>query len=712
MMDDPTVTHVGSEVTRAGKYRIVGLIGQGGMGVVYRGIDDDLGRTVALKFVPAELTNNPSAEQRFLREARAASALDHVNIGTIYGVEETEDHRRFIVMAYYEGQNLSQRMQDDTRPLVADEAIGIAVQVARGLAQAHAAGVIHRDIKPSNILLTQQTIVKVVDFGIASMADAAPLTQDGSRMGTPAYMSPEQALGLATDHRSDIWSLAVMTCEMITRQPVFQSDSVPATLFQVVHGDTPALDFLQPELRAVMSKALAKDPEKRFQSMTDFLTALESLQLAMITPLAKPVRRWKLRKGAVLTVTAVLAIIAVGAYVWRTKPFGAKRPAIAGAPSSATEYDKYSQSVDLIRRWDKEGNLDRAIALLTDATTQDPKFALGFARLAEAQRIKYASTGDKTVLETAAANAAHAVQLNGDLAPVQFVLGRIQSLTGKSELAMASFQLALRIDPNDGEANQAIARQYQMMNRPQDAEKSFRRAVALDPDNTLILDSFAIFLFKQGRFQDAITEWQAEIRLAPDNASALINLGAALSETGKIAEAITTYQRALAIQPNYMAFHNLGTQYFRSVRYPEAAEAYRKSLDLKATDFIVWGDLGYAYSWTPGKEKEAKEAFAKAIELGEGARQANPRDSAVASQLALYYAKSGQPSLALARMDTALALLPKGPDVLASAAEMYELLGRRDKALDAAREAIAVGYSRNRFERNPELTKLLQALRQ
>ena len=133
---------------------------------------------------------------------------------------------------------------------------------------------------------------------------------------------------------------------------------------------------------------------------------------------------------------------------------------------------------------------------------------------------------------------------------------------------------------------------------------------------------------------------------------------------------------------------------------------------MKATDHIVWGDLGYAYSWTPGKEHDARQAFAKAIELAEAERQKNPRDAAVVSQLALYYAKSHQPALAQARMDTALALSPKSPDVLASAAEMYELLGRRDKALNAAREAIAAGYSRNRMERNPELTKLLQVLRQ
>ena len=172
------------------------------------------------------------------------------------------------------------------------------------------------------------------------------------------------------------------------------------------------------------------------------------------------------------------------------------------------------------------------------------------------------------------------------------------------------------------------------------------------------------------------------------------------------------FQRAVDLRPNYMAFNNLGTAYFHAARYPEAGEAYRKALGLDGKDPIVWGNLGFVYARTAGKTDDARQAFAKAIELGEAQRKENPRDAAVASHLALFYAKSGQPSLALARIDTAIALLPKSPDIHAAAAEVYELLGRRDKALESVREALALGYTRNRLERNPELTKLLQVLRQ
>src|SRR5487761_2610534 len=716
--DDPPLPHGWSDVRalppRAGKYRIAGRIGQGGMGVVYRAVDDDLGRTVALKFIPPELTDHPSAEQRFLREARAASALDHVNIGTIFGVEETGDHHRFIVMAYYEGQNLSQRIKDEQHPLTPEEAVGIAVQAARGLAEAHAHGVTHRDIKPSNILLTAQGVVKIVDFGLASMSGADQITQTGARMGTPAYMSPEQALGEGADHRSDIWALGVVVCEMITRQQLFQASSVPALLFNVVHNDPPALDLLQPALRKVLSKALAKDRTKRYQSMSEFLAALESLQPGTATPLPAPRRR---RMPRVRTLGALLAVLLVlaasgAAYFWRARIFGPKRPAIAGAPANASVFDKYQQAVDLTKRWDKAGNLEQAIALLTGATTQDPTFALGFARLAEAQRIRSLLTHDKPLMETASRNAEQAARLNGDLATVQVVLGRIQTLHGNNDLALASYERALRIDPNDAEAHQAIARQYEQLGRLKDAEASYQRAVTLDPDSMFIHDSFANFLYRQSRYADAIREWQTVVRIAPDDAAAYVNLGSALDELGRSAEAITMYLRAVELKPNYMAYNNLGAAYIETMRYPEAAEAYQKALELDNKDAMVWGNLASVYSWMKGKDELSRKTFAQAIEIGEAKRKESPRDAFVNSYLALYYAKTGQPELALARIGTALALSPKNSGIQASAAEVYELLGKRAPALQYARKALALGYPRIKLEHNPELAKLMQAMPQ
>lgn len=701
---------------RAGKYRIVGPVGQGGMGVVYRAVDDDLGRTVALKFIPADLIHDKNDSQRFLREARAASALDHVNIGTIFGVEETEDHRRFIVMAFYEGRNLNVRMKDEAQPLSAGEALSIAIQVARGLAEAHARGVIHRDIKPSNILLTAQGTVKIVDFGLATMSGAELLTMPGARLGTPSYMSPEQALGKIADHRSDIWSLAVVLLEMLTRQRVFHADTIPGVLYQVVHGEVPMLEGVPQPLRSILAKALEKDPAKRYQSADDFLSAMEAVHTptAMSPPSAAAVslRTAAPRRRLLVTTTLLpIAIAALTAYLWKAPKAAKSNLPVAGAPASASVFDKYLQGGELMKRWDKEGNLPRAIALLTDATKSDPTFALGFARLAEAHRLSYALSREKPELEAATRCAENAVRLNPELAPVQVAWGRVHALRGNNDLAMASFERAVRIDSNDADAQLAIARQYERLGRIADAETAFQKASSLDPDSIAAHDFYANFLFRQARHADAIREWETVVRIAPDNAVPYVNLGASLNESGRFDEAIKLSQRAIELKPFDMAYSNLGTAYSRTRRYPEAVAAYRKALELSENNYLVWGNLASVYSSMHGVDDQARQTYARAIELAERKRKDNPRDAVVHKNLALYYVKTGNLELAGQRIETALALAAKSREVLAAAAEMYELSGQRTKALVFARKALVEGFPLQQFRDDPELSKLVPFLR-
>lgn len=696
---------------RAGKYRIVGRIGQGGMGVVYRAVDDDLGRTVALKFLPPELGPDSQASQRFVREARAASGLDHPNIGTIFGIEETEDHRRFIVMAFYEGRSLNQRMEDTAQPLTPQEAVSIAMLIARGLAEAHARGVVHRDIKPSNIMLTSQGLVKIVDFGLAAMSDSEQLTMVGSRLGTPAYMSPEQAQGDAVDQRTDIWSLGIVLLEMLTQERVFRADTVASVLYQVVHRDITSLETVDEPLRSVLRRALERDPAKRYATADEFLAALETIapNTVAIRP-AQPARspasshrRWLLA-GA----TLVVAVIAIGgSYAWRAL----RHPSAPGAPRSASVFDKYKQAVELMKRWDKEGNLSRATALLTEATTTDPTFALGFARLAESQRLAYALSRDPAVLDAAAKNADEALRLNPELAPVQVTWGRIQALRQNGDLAMASFERAVRIDPNDADAQLAIARQYERLGRLADADAAFQKAGTLEPDGLASHDFYANFLYRQGRFADAIREWQTAIRIAPDAGPVWVNLGAALSETGRLDEAIQAYTVALGLKPTDMAYNNLGAVYTRTARYPEAVDAFRKAAEMSGANYMFHGNLATSLSRVKGSELQAKESFARAIALGEKARTANPRDASVCRNLASYYARTGNAPLALQRINTALTLAPTSPDIQAGGAEVYVLLGQPQKALELAKKSMALGYSLRRLEQYSELSPLLPKLK-
>ncbi len=185
-----------------GPYRLVREIGCGGMGVVYEAEDARLRRRVAVKLLPPEYSRDYAAKERFLREARAASALDDPNICTVHDIGE-HDGQLYIVMAYYEGQTLKERLASG--PLPVAEARRVAIEVARALARAHEAGIVHRDIKPANVMLTDRGRVKVLDFGIAKMRGDPTLTRTGGSPGTPAYMSPEQARGEAVDGRSDLW---------------------------------------------------------------------------------------------------------------------------------------------------------------------------------------------------------------------------------------------------------------------------------------------------------------------------------------------------------------------------------------------------------------------------------------------------------------------------------------------------------------------------
>ena len=181
------------------------------MGVVYRALDVRLERTVALKFLPEHIVSNSEDKERFLREARFASSLDHPNIGVIHGLEETSTGRSYIVMAFYTGETLAHKMRRGPLPL--GEAVDIAIQIGEGLAAAHAGTVVHRDIKPSNVILTHSGAAKIVDFGLARLASTTGSTQSISTAGTIGYMSPEQTIGKFVDQRTDIWSLGIVLAE-------------------------------------------------------------------------------------------------------------------------------------------------------------------------------------------------------------------------------------------------------------------------------------------------------------------------------------------------------------------------------------------------------------------------------------------------------------------------------------------------------------------
>jgi serine/threonine protein kinase/tetratricopeptide (TPR) repeat protein len=306
-----------------GHYRVVEHLGGGGMGVVYRAEDTKLGRQVALKFLPPEWSRDPDARERFLREARAASALEDSRICTIHDIDETRDGQLFIAMAFYDGETLKKRLQRGR--ISVGQAVEIANQVAEGLEKAHSAGIIHRDIKPANLMLTGRNEVVILDFGLAKLAGDLTLTRPGSSVGTPHYMSPEQTRGDKLDPRTDLWSLGIVLFEMLTGERPFAGDDHVSVARAILDDDPKALRHLgidvPAELAATVCRLLEKDPGRRYQTASELLADLRRIRELMIDSegltLSAPSQPQS-RRAARSVPIVVLAVVVTGvvAVLW------------------------------------------------------------------------------------------------------------------------------------------------------------------------------------------------------------------------------------------------------------------------------------------------------------------------------------------------------------------------------------------------------------
>lgn len=255
-------------------YRIEDRVGGGGMGVIFRARDRLLDRTVVLKFLPPQLSDDKEAKEAFLREAQAASALDHPNICTVYEIGETDDGQLFIAMASYEGETLEQRVEQQG-PLPIEEAVDLVRQAAEGLARSHGRDIVHRDIKPANLFVTEDGRLKILDFGLAKVLGQGS-SLPGLTQGTPAYMAPEQLRGSPPDPRNDLWALGAVLYELLTGRQPFTGESIPEIVARLFEGPPPPLGSLRPEvppgLVQVVERLLCHDLEKRYASCGELLT--------------------------------------------------------------------------------------------------------------------------------------------------------------------------------------------------------------------------------------------------------------------------------------------------------------------------------------------------------------------------------------------------------------------------------------------------------
>ncbi len=342
-------------------YRITEKLGSGGMGDVYRAEDTELGRPVALKFLPRELTLDEVARQRFKHEAQAASSLDHPNVGTIYQILES-DGRSFIAMACYERGSLKERIGEG--PMAIEQAVDVATQIAQGLAKAHEKGIVHRDVKPANIMFAEDDCVKIVDFGLAKLAGQTVLTKSGTTLGTIAYMSPEQARGEGVDHRADLWAIGVILYEMVVGERPFAGDYDQAVVYSILNTEPEPMASRRADvptaLAHVVERALEKEPEHRYQTADEILSDLSRIQQGEGIESASswPVRRSSRRVARPLVWGGFAAAACVALLVLFMWPGSVDR-----APVAIAVLPMVSDSQDGDLEWFTNGMTD---ALITD----------------------------------------------------------------------------------------------------------------------------------------------------------------------------------------------------------------------------------------------------------------------------------------------------------------------------------------------------------
>jgi len=373
----------------------------------------------------------------------------------------------------------------------------------------------------------------------------------------------------------------------------------------------------------------------------------------------------------------------------------------AGGTSQPAANEFYLQGRGFLQRYEQQENLDMAISLFQRAVLEDPRFALAFAGLGEANWRKYELTKNSDFVQEAEENCRRAIELDDQLVPVRITLGIIERGRGFAQQAIASFRRALELDPVNSEALLELAIAFEEVGKLKEAEATYRQAIALKPTVWSAYNNLGVFYYLNGRLGEAETMFRRVVTLTPDNIRGFNNLGVVFLLQGKVQQAREAFEKSLVIRPNADAYSNLGTILYYQGRFREAAAMYENGIALGRDDYQMWGNLGDAYRNLPGSGDKARQAYQTAIELAAKQLPITPADAHLHSSLALYSAKGGQRERSLNEIAQALNLAGRDLTVLFNAALVYELGGMRQQALDALKNYAALSGSLAAVDQDP-----------
>jgi TolB-like protein/Flp pilus assembly protein TadD/predicted Ser/Thr protein kinase len=732
-------------------YKILEKLGEGGMGVVYKAQDIKLDRLLALKFLPSQLVASEAEKARFLQEAKAASALNHPNVCTIYDIKE-EGEQQFIVMEYVDGVTL--RKKFESKPLSLNDAITYAIQIGEALKEAHAQGIVHRDVKSDNIMINSKNQVKIMDFGLAKLKGSLKLTKTSSTVGTLAYMSPEQIKGEEVDARSDIFSFGIVLFEMLTGRTPFSGEHEAAMMYSIVNEDpTPIQKYLQDapaELQHVLNQALEKNPEERYQAVSEMVRELRLIQkhttkvYHTMTPakmpeadavtdfhiLGKKAPRRGIFLGIGIAAVVVACVVLYFLFLSPRKPIDslAVLPFVNVGGDPNTEYLSYGIARTLTDNLSQLANLKVKSQVAVSRYKKKDQYPLEIGKELNVYAVLTGSVElrDQSIIVTVElSDVNEGNQLWGhtytkslsDIYLIQEEISKDVTENLKIRVSGAEERKLTKRYTENAEAYQDYLKgmYFRFIETNESLEKAvsyFQQAIEKEPNHALAYAGLAETYFLQEfsvpypDIHKASALAEKAFKLDPTTPEINITLGIIREFHDldwKGAEQL--FRRAIELNPNHWNAHReLGELFWRTGRFEVAEKEALRSIELEPLSALPYSLLGSIYS-SMGKHQMAVDQLEKGAEIDSGFvaehlgleylilgryEQARAEFERVKSPyISCYYAAVGKKGDALKEIQTTRYQL-KEPDRSFYLAHLYSYIGDKGQAMDQLENLVRI----------------------